>query len=333
MTLGTQTTFVERLARIGSNANTIASASDVTKIYLNEGVREFAKRSHGVPGEAYLTISPKFDVDTNYAIRFTIAGSKNSMAATDVLIASTTLSDATPTTVANHIGSNINAMDLLATSSGSIACGWSASTWSFYLDCGATATSITIESPDSRNYIDAVDMIFGTAGTKATSTFSGGFPEDCTIETTLPSGFLEIERVEWDHNEIGPAPFNLFMSPQVAGTPSHYAIKNKKIRLYPVPDEVEHFYIRYKQMPDDLGTDGASDSVSCPLPTECHMAPVYYAAACLLEESHEIDKAIYYQRKFHDMVTDYKIRENNNNPTLFPSGSPTIPVKVTVDET
>ena len=29
---------------------------------------------------------------------------------------------------------------------------------------------------------------------------------------------------------------------------------------------------------------------------------------------------------------DFPCSQNNNNPTLFPSGSPTIPVKVTVDE-
>jgi hypothetical protein len=34
------------------------------------------------------------------------------------------------------------------------------------------------------------------------------------------------------------------------------------------------------------------------------------------------------QRAFNDLCTDYKIREANNNPTLFPSGGSTIPPKV-----
>ncbi len=62
------------------------------------------------------------------------------------------------------------------------------------------------------------------------------------------------------------------------------------------------------------------------------MGAVYYAAAMLLEETHEPQQAIYYQQKFSSICTDYKIREANNTPTLFPQSTPEAPIKVVLDE-
>jgi hypothetical protein len=137
-----------------------------------------------------------------------------------------------------------------------------------------------------------------------------------------------MDYVMFGDSEVLPAPFDCFLKPYSVGDPQYYSVKNKLIRLEPVPAEQDYFKIFYTGFPTDLGVDGSSDSVSCPLPEEVHMAPVHWAAAKLFDEAHEFDKSIYHQRAFNDICTDYKIREANNNPTLFPSGGSAPPPKV-----
>jgi len=327
MTLGTQTTLAERLTR-SAGANTISTTSDATKMYINEGCREFAKRVHGIATEAFIVLTPKFDLDSNFAVRLTISGGGDAMTATDVPVASSTLTNATPTTVAAHMASNVNAAVVAGLGSGSVVMGWSASTWTFYMTPKATATTITFAEPSDQRYIDANDWIWGGTITKVGATVTGAVPLNCNVEQSLPAGFLEMEYVMFGDTEVVPAPFDCFLKPYSTGEPQYYSVKNKLIRLEPVPVEQDYFKIFYTGFPTDLGVDGSSDSVSCPLPEEVHMAPVHWAAAKLFDEAHEFDKSIYHQRAFNDLCTDYKIREANNNPTLFPSGGSTIPPKV-----
>jgi hypothetical protein len=316
MTLGTMTTFVERLARL-TGAVTIATASDATKTYINEGVREFSKRTHGIDTEAFLSLSPKFDADTNFAAKFTIGGNTLNFGSTDLPLVSSTLRDVTPTTLMSHITSNVNAV---GTGSFTISMGWSASNWMFYINAPATCTNFIISSPTYVGYVDASPLFFGGSISRQGSvTITCAFPQDCNVDTSLPSGFLEMKNVFWGTNELREAPFSNFLRPRAIGTPQYYAVNNKEIFLNPVPNKQDYFKIFYSAFPTDLGVDGSSDSTSCPLPEEMHMAPVYWAAACLLDESHEFDKSTYYQRKFNDMCTDYKIREANNNPSMFPN--------------
>ena len=131
-----------------------------------------------------------------------------------------------------------------------------------------------------------------------------------------------MQQVEWDGDPLSPAPYDLFMSPQSAGTPIWYNVKKKKIRIAPCPEEQKLFHIRYKHMPDDLKTDGTADATECPLPTDFHWAPVYYSAAMLAQEND--DDSIYRREMamFIDQVNRYRIQENNQTPTLFPQGTP-----------
>jgi hypothetical protein len=335
MTLGTQTSFVERLSRT-SGANTISTASDATKQYLNEGCREFAKRVHGIATNGFITLNPTFDIKSNFAIRWSVAGTSATLGAVDIPVASADLSDATPTTVAGNIASNFTAYVPLTIASGgalgswSVCCGWSASTWTFWLSpsCNGTTSAIVAATPTAVGYVDATPDIFGGTVTRASTTLTGGFPQNCNLEQSLPTGFLEMGYVQYGTQEVREAPFNLFLYPYSTGDPVYYSVRNKKIRIDPVPITSKRFSIYYTAFPADLGVDGASDAVSCPLPEEVHMAPVYWAAACLLEEQHELDKSIFYQRKFMDMVNDYKIREANNTPTIYPQRYAAIPPKV-----
>jgi hypothetical protein len=324
MQLGTQTTFVERLARL-TGAVTIATASDATKTYINEGVREFAKRAHGVALDAFIDLNPNFHIGKDFAFKFTLGGNANTFGSADIQIATgTALHHATPTAVMNNIVTNVNS----TMGSMTISMAWSASTWTFVLYGPASTTFCSIASPTNIGYTDAAYIVFGGPVSKASTVISCGFPQNLNLDTSLPSGFLEMQHVFYGSNELVEAPFSNFMRPFSVGTPNEYAIRNKEIYIRPVPQTQDYFRIFYNGMPDDLGVDGSSDSTACPLPESVHMAPVYWAAACLLEESHEFDKANYYQGKFGSMVNNFIIREANNNPTMFPGGSGFVPPNV-----
>ena len=62
----------------------MTDTDDVARVYLNQGVKEFCKKVHGIPRRNYLTLSPKFDIATNFAIQLTVVGGVNEMAATDI---------------------------------------------------------------------------------------------------------------------------------------------------------------------------------------------------------------------------------------------------------
>jgi hypothetical protein len=326
MTLGTQTTFVERLARL-TGAVTIATASDATKTYINEGVREFSKRVHGLSTEAFVALAPKFEYDTTFAIKFTLGGNVNTYGSTDIPIATTAGQNVTPTNFMAQIVTNVNA----AVGSLTISMGWSPSNWVFYINAPASTTFCQLQAPTDLRYTDATRIIFGGGISKTGSiTITGPSPQNINLETSLPAGFLEMTDVLYGSVHLRPAPWDIFLYPFSTGQPQYYGVKNKVIRMYPVPNRQDQFEIYYNGMPTDLGTDGSSDSVACPLSEEMHMAPVYWAAACLLDESHEFDKSQYYQGKFNNMCTDYKIREANNNPTMFPGQGMFVPPVITM---
>ncbi len=89
MTLGQQITYTERLAADTAARTNVSADSEATRKYINEGVREFSKRAGGVPKEDYLTVVPRFDSKTNWAIRLTIVGGSNALSATDIAVTGT----------------------------------------------------------------------------------------------------------------------------------------------------------------------------------------------------------------------------------------------------
>ena len=332
MTYGALKDITERMARVSPNAVSSATISDITRIYLNEGQREFAKRVHGVATESLLTITPRFNIGTNYAIKFQTQGSKNAIASTNIYMTPTALTAASGSGVASYLQAMINTAVVAGLGSGSITVNWSASSWQFYISCGATATSVYFGSPtDDVRMVDGSSRV-GLNGTAATSTFTGEMPQDCTLRASLPTGFLEVQYVEWGNTQLAPAPFNYVMSPEVFGTPEYYSIQNKEIRFNPTPSENDECILRYKGAPSEASLDGTEDATECRLPEEVHMAPVYYAAAMLLEETHEPQQALYFQQKFNSMCAEYRMRESNNTPTLFPQSAPEAPLKVTMNE-
>jgi len=324
--------LAERFARISPNAVTSATVSDITRIYLNEGQREFSKRVFGVSTEDQLYITPRFNVPTTYGIRFYISGGDNAIGSTNIYLTPTELTLASGSGVASYLQAMMNTAIMAAGGSASLTLQWSVSTWQFYVDAGTGATTVWFGSPEDDVRIADAKAVVGLDGTAATSTFTGDIPEDCSLRASLPTGFLNVQYVEWGGTQLAPAPFVDFMSPAATGTPQYYSIQNKEIRFSPSPDENNICIIRYKGAPSDASLDGTEDTTECRLPEEVHMAPVYYATAMLLEETHETQQSIYYQQKFNSMCTDYKIREANNNPTFVSQHASIVPLKVEMND-
>lgn len=322
MTLAQQIIYAERRARVSSNVTTVSTSNDVTIQYINEGVREFAKIIGGIPKTAYLALAPKFDVQTNWAVRLTVTGGANAIAASDFVLAATNTSSLTAASYATYLGSQLSNNYAV-----SVSVSWDSTTWKFTLyDETSAATHVEIGAPSGITYVDACDLLFNKIGTQSASYFTGNVPMDLNLETSLPSDFLSLEAVEWDGSPLKPAPFDLFLTPSSAGDPVWYAVKNNKIRIAPTPVEQEMFTLAYKSMPDDLSTT----TDSCPLPTAYHFAPVYYAAAMLAAENHDWTVQQQNYAMFVNETTKYKVKEANQNSTLFPQSGAYTPIRVEI---
>jgi hypothetical protein len=315
MTLSEQTTYAERLARTTPNAVTISNASDVTKKYINEGVREFAKSVRGIPKEEYLEIVPRFDTKTWWAISV----ATDAVSATDIPITTASRANVTGATVAADLQAKIQAVSDFSEATVTFFDPATTNTnvWKFAITQPG-ASEITIASPSKISYTDATEVLFSKTGKESSSSWVSNLPQDTFVETDLPSDFLRMTHVEWDNQPLEQGPWELFVSPQTHADPTHYAIKNKKIRLFPVPSQQKMFQIWYLGTETDLAVTGSDDSTNCPLPTQVHMAPVFYAAAKLMEEKHEYQKSVHHMRNFIREVREYRLRESNANWALFP---------------
>lgn len=322
MTLAQQIQYAERRARVSSNVTTVSTANDVTIQYINEGVREFCKASGGIAKVAYLQLAPKFDVQTNWAVRMTITSGGNALAAKDVVLAASNTASMSAASTAIYLGGQLSNVQLL-----SVSVSWDSTTWKFTIyDRAAAATYIEIGSPVGIGYVDAVDYFFNKVGTQTGTYWTGDVPLDLTLDTGLPSDCLSVESVEWDSSPLRMAPFDLFSSPQSLGDPVYYAVKDGRIRLYPCPQRQERFTVQYFAMPSDLSTT----TDTCPLSPEYHWAPVYYAASMLASENHDWESQKQNFGMFLNEVMKRKVKEANQNPSLFPRENTYSPVRVEI---
>ena len=324
MTFANQAVFAERRARVTSEALTITNSGDVTRFYINLGVQEFCKNVNGLPKHTYLTVSPKFSAHSNFACRFTITSGANALTATEMPIVSNTYTDAGGASLATALQQQFSNVAAL-----SVSVSWYSASWVFAINShDSNTTYIEVAAPTTNTYVDATPILFNLTGTQTGYYWKGNFPLDCTLETDLPSDYYDMEYVEWDGELLSPAPNDLFVSPAESGTPCWYTIKGRKLRLLPCPTRQGKFSIQYRYFPDALEIDGTDDAEECALPTEFHLAPVYYAAAKIFEERHENEKAEQEYSLFYDQIKRYRMRESNHNPTLFPTRRPWTPIVV-----
>lgn len=314
MTLNQAVTKVRELTRTNS-----ASASDTAVLELiNEGQHEFAKDVSGLMKEEYVTITPLFDIKTNFAFGLSLNGGT----ATDVVVTSVDYIDCTAGTVATQLVTALTAAAATCTIS------WASASWYFTLTFESTITSAAFSSPTAPNHIDAVESVLGGAASFTAATCTGAFPLDCMVEASLPADFLSMYNVEWDGQKLSQAPQDMFISPEYTGTPSHYVVRNKKLRLYPAPNTQKSLHILYKYCPSDwidIATEGAA---TITIDSEFHMAPVYYAASVLSDMNFEQSIAQKCYARYRDQVNKYTIQWNNQNPQMFPQHEPFLAPKI-----
>ena len=317
MTIANQISFAKRLARQKSNAVTISDTDDVVRQYLNMGVEEFVKTAGYVSTQNFVTITPAFWGRTDWYVQVTIAGGSNTLAATNVAITPTDYDGITGGSAAAYLSTQINA----ASGGGTMTVTWSDSSWVFSIaeQAASTVTSIDISEPSLDTLISAADLLLGKTGTDTGTSWTSNFPEDCTLESDLPSDFYQMEYVDYDGHELYEAPFDIFMSPETnSNYPEYYAIKNKKIYITPSVNDRRILKVRYRSLPASVDTAGTNDGTTCALPDENHMAPVYYAAGMLARENFEQDEADRLLGLFYDQARNYKVKEANQNTKMFP---------------
>lgn len=293
MNLAEQISKARALSRTTDNAKTDSEMMDA----INNGIREFSKDVYGITTDDYLTIVPKFSTRTNFG--FVIDDGTTSLTVT---IAS--LNDATGTTIAASLENAIQA------SWGSATVSWDTAAWKYTVTI-PSATYIHASDPPS-NYVSMVETIFGGTTEVSASALTGGFPEDCTVEVSLPSGFLQVYNVEWDKCELYPTSFDKVVSPEQHGDPTYYNVTDGKMRFYPVPDSQKMLHVFYRGIPTVYPS--TTSSMSCALDAEYHMAPVYYAAAEIAEENFEYEVSNRMMGRYSDQVRKYILQHANQDP-------------------
>lgn len=296
ITLAEMTTRTRRAARTNDSVHTDAIIMDL----INEGIREFAKDVHGLWAEEYLSLLPRFDTRTNFAVKVTTNAASASLA-----ITANNRTDATGGTIASDFQTAIQA------TWGSSTVSWSNTAWNFSVTIPG-ATSISIAAPGSANltYVDAAKIIGGGAS-QSGSVWAGSFPEDCTVETDLPSDFVKIQYAEWDRRRLTPAQFSSFMSPRYRGIPSSYHVKSNRLRLYPVPSRQELLHIIYKASPTEYVDAATQTATVCPLPKRYELAPAYYAASTIGLENFEKEVETKNKARYFDQVRKYILEHAN----------------------
>lgn len=227
---------------------------------VQDAVTKFSNDVGGFSMDVNPAISATFDTETFYAIRVTIVGGANALAATDVLITATARDDTTGTIVASDFQTALQ-----AAVGSSITVAWD--DFAFTVDT-LDATSITYETPSDENYADARELL-GLTGTPTLTDFSheGAFPSNCTLRYTLPTDMISVERVEWDGDELIPTSREHAQSPLSAGTPHWYNIRGRTLHFIPPPTRQEMCEVWYRGAPADivfqgyqeLGISGESD--------------------------------------------------------------------------
>lgn len=245
VTLASAIEKVRRLSRTSASG----ASNTVVMERINEAMKEFGRAAYGLTKKGHVTITPLFDIQTDFAIRVTIVGGTNALAATDVAICAADANGQTGTQVAAALQVAIRAAGPTT-----LTVAWSTTTWKFTIDT-IDGTSITLANPSAIIYSSALELLGLGAETTTATSVTGSIPTDCTVESALPTDFLALDgKPEWDGDPIYEGLFQTFHSPETSGTPSSYYIRNKNIMLYPPPHEQKKLSFYYRYIPTAFTT-------------------------------------------------------------------------------
>lgn len=305
MTFGDIRDQARRYARVDSTGAADAQVFS----FINDSVEQFAIDVHGFPLRAHLSLQAKFDLDTTMGFHLKISGSTNNDCDTDVAATASDANEQTGTEAATELQSQMRAA---IGGSPDLTVAWTA--FEFTVDA-IDATSIAITAPsDTTTYWNAVDTLFG-GNLSGTSSVTSGFPEDCTIEADLPDGIMGVEQVWWDYYPLQQATRIWFVAPQIGGSPQFYHMRGNRLRVFPVPESQERFYIEYRGAPQREGSPTASSTIDSVFPEDYQRALAYKVASELVMEQWDHDVANRLYGRYFDLVKKYRVMYANRSTT------------------
>lgn len=320
MTLSAAISRVRKITRTSALSHTDTEVMNA----INEGIREWSKDAKGNIKETYISLAPRFDSGTNWALVMSAAGASASFAVT-----ATSRLDATAGTVAADLQTAIRAA---TTAWATATVSWSTTNWQFSIHV-ASATTVSISAPSQITYVDASDMVLGGGNEQDGSTWTSTLPRDCLIEADLPSDFMTVHHVQWDRTRVlDPIEFSHVVASQVHGTPTHYHIVNRRLRLYPSPNRQKLLHFWYKAKYPEYTSVTASATVDIPLDPPYDDAVVFYAASAVAEENDEVEKANLNRAKYREQVQFFNVHFANQNPRKAEPKGFVFPQWILVDE-
>lgn len=308
---------VRTLARTFARVSISGISDTICNTIIDEAQIAIARDINGIPKRSYVQIGALFYISTDMAFRMTIAGTGDALVATDIVVSATELSGSSGTIIAAALQTAIR------TATGGVGTSVAWTNFKFTITT-LLATTQTIVPPTGATHSNAYSMLFGSATQIQTGTaWVGGFPQDCTVEASLPTDFHSMQIVSWDTVQLDSGPQSNFARPLAAGTPVQYEIRGDKIYFANTPTSQQICYIEYMSVPMAGIT---SDTTAPSLPTRYQMLLVFYTAYLLLLSTHEIQQASTYFGQY----TREKNRLINNRANQNPKFDDTVPAQVQI---
>lgn len=278
-------------------------ADSVLDGYLNEANRIFQNDTKLLDKTVTFNVHARFSMSTSEVFNLTVTGVAS---AADVVLA-TAQTDVTGAALATALQAVIQGTGVGASNT---TMSFSSSTRKFTIEASAesSATSVVISYPASASYYDKSYELFGGTGSASGTTYTGAAAPFCTSEYVLPSDFLEVREIIYNHDYDKPLEPEIYIGrSDSTGTPKYYSISvhgsSKYIRFTPQPTTIgKTFAMSYYYRPSDITTGSASDSSSYNYPAEYDMALVYYTIYLFKLSEVEESKAIGYRTLYQDIA-------------------------------
>lgn len=309
MTIAEARSRARRYARIDTSWTSGDGTIDNEHVneLIQDAVRQFTNDVGGFPEQAYAQIDERFDTQTYFAIRVTITGGTNALAATDVAITGTARTETTGAIVAADFQTTLRA-----------AIGVGANATVTYADFSFTVdtvngTAIEFAAPTTAGYADAREML-GLSGTitEAEADHTGSFPQGCTMRYTIPTDAMHIEHIEWDDYALAPLPREYAMNTRSQGEPAYYHVRGRTLYFVPSPNQQGICRVWYRGQPADIDFDEDID-LPTEIPESYHKAIAYHVAAQLLLEQMDNKYAGDMHAQYARLVRQFRVARGSND--------------------
>lgn len=278
--------------------------------YINRGIRRFSEFASNREGEAIVLLTPRFTVSTIQAVKV----ETNTLGPANVPLVSTDLDRATGAEFASELQSQLRTV----LSDGTITVTWDTEAWTLTLTFpGATAISVTAPTG---GYADGLEFFNGVIATTGSSYETAGSIK-YRVEGDMPSDFSRSISARWDDTQLREMDYDsmgMLYTSEYSGDPEYYGIRDFSLRVVPYPSEptaVNVLYIkRFAEF--DLSGDPLDGTQVCSIPEGYQSAPAFFAAGMMAENRFEYETAMFMERRFKELTTEYTINMSNENTDI-----------------